>query len=187
MQPISSEERTAIMPLSERTTADREGTNKMKSAAAAIVTRNVEPMNANGNQLKSGFPPSSNRFEQPLPTLASEAMPAVGKYDPEYDVAASARCFHAHAQLILETAEASGVIERPTFSNYLSHVRELLLYTLGWLEERVSSGARPEAEPVAELVRHVMRRARTSTVTSAEGLIALGLCFDELAEALDSL
>jgi hypothetical protein len=119
--------------------------------------------------------------------MASEKMPTMPKYDPEYDAAASAQCFRAHAKLILETAEGALSFERPAFSNYLTHVRELLLFTLGWLEQRKASESEAKVGPVVDMVRQLLGRIRSSKMLTNEGFVALGLCFDDLADGLESL
>jgi hypothetical protein len=119
--------------------------------------------------------------------MTSEKMPTVPKYDPEYDAATSAQCFRAHAKLIFETAEAPTDFERPAFSNYLTHVRELLLFTLGWLEQGLSPESEAKIGPLVEMVRQMLGRIRSSKMVSNEAFVALGHCFEDLADSLESL
>jgi hypothetical protein len=140
-----------------------------------------------GKRLESGFPPASDRLEDYAPPAASERRPTMGKFDPEYDVVATAQCFRAHARMLREAAATASSIERPTLSNYLTHVRELLLFTLGWLERRRADGSIADAAWMIQSVRAIVMRTRLAGSPSGDDVLALGICFDQLAEALEAL
>jgi hypothetical protein len=140
-----------------------------------------------GKRLESGFPPANEGVEDYAPPAVSERRPTLAKFDPEYDVAASVQCFRAHARLLLETAEAAKSIERQALSNYLLHVRELLQFTIGWLEQQRSVGSVADAGPMIATVRAIVGRTRISMPASNDDVMALGFSFDALATTLESL
>jgi hypothetical protein len=154
--------------------------------AAAIVQKERFIMNEE-KRLESEFPPASDRMEDEAPPAASERRPTGAKFDPEYDVVASARCFRANARLLLDAAETGLVIEPPALANYLTHVRELLLFTLGWLERRRAVGSAENAASIMGSVREIIARTRVAAPANTDEMLALGLSFDELAEALEAL
>lgn len=140
-----------------------------------------------GKRLESGFPPAGEGVEDYAPPAVSERRPTVAKFDPEYDVVASAQCFRAHARLLLDTAELARSLERHALCNYLLHVRELLQFTIGWLEQQRATGAVADAGSMIATARDIVGRTRLSMPVSNDDVVALGFSFDELARSLESI
>jgi hypothetical protein len=108
---------------------------------------------------------------------------AAAKYDPCYCITTGARWFRIDGRLLLELGEEGDAT--PSCPDFLEAVGELLLYTLGWLEWQRATEACGQAEVLAEGVEQILARARASS-QSRERLVELGMCCDDLADALEA-
>lgn len=110
-----------------------------------------------------------------------------GTYDPEYDVATAVQWLRRHARLLFQFSERGESVENQTLANLLTHANELLLFTLGWLETQQSTQPSANAAEMILAVREVYARVGGYITEGSGKLIELGLCFEDLSNALAAL
>lgn len=140
----------------------------------------------NVKQLSSGIMRAGDRVEDQPWSLAPESKPT-GKYDPEYDVATTTQWLRTHALLLFQLSESTDGVESQGLVNLLTHVNELLLFTLGWLETQQATHPSAKSDEVILAVREVYARVRSYVTRGSGKLIELGLCFEDLSNALHAL
>jgi hypothetical protein len=140
----------------------------------------------NVKHLSSGILRAGNRVENRPWSSTPESKPK-GKYDPEYDVATTTQWLRKHALLLFQLSEGADGVENQSLTNLLMHVNELLLFTLGWLETQQASKPSPSHDELILAVREVYARVGSYIAQGSGKLVELGLCFEDLSNALNAL
>jgi len=140
----------------------------------------------NVKRFSSGIMRAGNPVADQLWSSGFESKPK-GKYDPEYDVATTAQWLHRHALLLFQISEGTDGVEKQNPANLLMHVNELLLFTLGWLESQQAIQSSANRDEVILAVREVYGRVGSYVAEGTGKLVELGLCFEDLSNALGAL
>jgi hypothetical protein len=140
----------------------------------------------NVTRMASGLVPVADRVEGGSGAAARSIRPPA-KFDPEYDIRMSAQWFRNHGRLLLQLSEAGETIDNLAVRNLLSHVAELLFFTVGWLENHRDSGPTALVDAVIDTASRTYEKMQESAESGSKSLVELGMGFDELAAGLESL
>jgi len=140
----------------------------------------------NVKQFSSGIMRAGDRVEDQAWSSSPESKPH-GKYDLEFDVATTTQWLRTHALLLFQLSESSDSVENQGIKNLLTHVNELLLFTLGWLESQQAIQPSAGGHELILAVREVHARVHAYVARGSGKLVELGLCFEDLSNALNAL